>query len=89
MTRAGATAAASLAALLVPSLAAACAVCFTGRTDETRVAFLATTVLLTALPLAMIGSLVWWLRRRAQQLEQRATEASHDASDAERSRATG
>jgi ABC-type spermidine/putrescine transport system permease subunit II len=78
-----------LPALLAPSLAAACAVCFTGRSDETRVAFLATTVLLTALPLAMIGSLVWWLRRRAQQLAPRATEASDEPSDAERSRATG
>jgi hypothetical protein len=58
----------STAALLVPRLAAACAVCFTGREDETRIAFIATTVLLSALPILLIGSLVWWLRRRSHQI---------------------
>jgi len=56
----------STAVLLAPRLAAACAVCFTGRADETRIAFLATTGLLTALPILLIGSLVWWLRRRSR-----------------------
>ena len=56
------------AMLLVPHLAAACAVCFTGRADETRIAFIVTTGLLTALPVLLIGSLIWWLRRRAQQI---------------------
>ena len=54
--------------VLVPRLAAACAVCFTGRSDEARVAFLETSALLTLLPLLMIGSLVWWLFRRARQI---------------------
>jgi ABC-type spermidine/putrescine transport system permease subunit II len=58
----------STAFLLAPRLAAACAVCFTGRADETRIAFLVTTGLLSALPILMIGSLVWWLRRRAHQI---------------------
>jgi hypothetical protein len=58
----------STAVLFVPRLAAACAVCFTGRADETRIAFLATTGLLSALPILLIGSLVWWLRRRAHQI---------------------
>ncbi len=58
----------SMAVLLAPRLAAACAVCFTGRADETRIAFLATTGLLSALPILLIGSLVWWLRRRAHQI---------------------
>ncbi len=58
----------STAVLLVPRLAAACAVCFTGRTDETRIAFIATTGLMTALPILLIGSLVWWLGRRAHQI---------------------
>ena len=58
----------STAVLLVPQLATACAVCFTGRADETRVAFLVTTGLLTALPILLIGSLVWWLCRRAGQI---------------------
>lgn len=58
----------STAVLLAPRLAAACAVCFTGRADETRVAFLATTGFLTGLPLLMVGTLVWWLCRRARQI---------------------
>ncbi len=53
---------------LVPKMAYACAVCFTGRADETRTAFIATTGLLTALPILLIGSLVWWLRRRAHRI---------------------
>ncbi len=55
--------------VLAPQLASACAVCFTGRSDETRVAFLATTALLTGLPLLMIGSVVWWLIRRARLVQ--------------------
>ncbi len=57
-----------MAVLLMPQFAAACAVCFTGRADETRIAFIATTGLLTALPMLLVGSLIWWLRRRAQQI---------------------
>ncbi len=53
-----------------PEIAAACSVCFSGRSDETRVAFIVTTALLTALPLLLIGGLVWWMRRRAMQMEQ-------------------
>ena len=58
----------STAVLLAPQLAAACAVCFTGRADETRVAFLVTTGFLTALPILLVGALVWWLCRRARQI---------------------
>lgn len=58
----------STAVLLVPKLASACAVCFTGRADETRVAFLVTTGFLTALPILLVGTLVWWLCRRARQI---------------------
>jgi ABC-type spermidine/putrescine transport system permease subunit II len=69
-------AAISTAVLLVPQLAAACAVCFTGRADETRIAFLVTTGLLSALPILLIGSLVWWLRRRARQIRDEHVRAS-------------
>ncbi len=65
------------AILLAPRLAGACAVCFAGRSDEARVAFLGTTVLLTVLPLLMIGSLVCWLYRRSQHIQQeRDTESA-------------
>jgi high-affinity Fe2+/Pb2+ permease len=57
----------ALGTLLVwaPSLASACSVCFTGKTDETRQAFIGTTVFMTFLPLLLVGCVVWWLRRRA------------------------
>ena len=57
-----------LASTLVawPGVAAACAVCFSGRTDETRIAFGISTAFMTALPLVVIGSFAWWLRRRVQ-----------------------
>lgn len=54
--------------LLAPRLAAACSVCFTGRADETRVAFLVTAGFLTGLPILLVGTLVWWLCRRARQI---------------------
>ena len=59
-----------LVIVFAPEIAAACSVCFSGRSDETRVAFIATTALLTALPLLLIGALVWWLRRRAIRIQQ-------------------
>jgi hypothetical protein len=52
-----------------PEAARACAVCFSGRGDETRQAFALTTVFLTVLPLLAIGGMVLWLRKRARQLE--------------------
>jgi hypothetical protein len=63
--------AAIAAALLIwwPALAEACAVCFSGRSDETRAAFRVTTAFLTFLPLFAVGGIAWWLRRRARQLE--------------------
>ena len=64
-------AALALPVWLFPEMAGACAVCFSGR-DETRAAFLATTLLLSVLPLAMVGALVFWLRRRALALERQA-----------------
>jgi len=63
---------AGIAALLLlwwPGVASACAVCFSGRSDETRTAFLVSTVFLTFLPLILLGGVVWWLRRRHQELE--------------------
>lgn len=56
------------ASLLLPRIAAACAVCSAGRDDETRLAFLLTTLFLSVLPLAVVGGAVWWLVRRSRQL---------------------
>jgi len=60
-------------AVLAPRAAGACSVCMTGRDDETRAAFLATTALLSVLPLALVGGMVWWIRRRARALAQAPT----------------
>ncbi len=51
-----------------PARALACSVCFLAQ-EETRVAFVATTALLTLLPLAFVGSVVWWLYDKARKLE--------------------
>jgi hypothetical protein len=58
--------------LAVPEAASACAVCTGGGTDEVRYAFLWTTGFLSALPLGLIGGLVWFLRRRARELAERS-----------------
>ncbi len=52
------------AVLLAPQVSEACPVCFQARNEANRIAFTLTTILLTALPLAMIGSAIFWLRQR-------------------------
>jgi high-affinity Fe2+/Pb2+ permease len=47
---------------LLPAVAQACAVCG-GYADRNRAAFLGTTILLSLLPLGLIGGAIWWLRR--------------------------
>lgn len=56
--------AACVTALLVaaPAAAHACAVCG-GYADRNRAAFFGTTVLLSLLPLGMIGGALWWVRK--------------------------
>ena len=50
---------------LFPDFAYACPVCF-DRDDEARIAFLATTGLLTLLPLGMVGGFAMWIRKRGR-----------------------
>lgn len=52
----------------LPEAAFACPVCF-DRDDEARIAFLATTGLLTLLPLGLVAGFGVWLRRRARAEE--------------------
>ncbi len=61
---------------LLPDLADACAVCTTGRDDETRTAFIWTTVFMSLTPLMLVGAGVFWLRRRLR--EQEAEQAQAD-----------
>jgi hypothetical protein len=49
--------------IALPEIVAACPVCF-DQDDEARIAFIATTGLLTFLPLAMVGGVLYWLRQR-------------------------
>lgn len=63
------------AILLSPRLALACAVCSTGREDETNTAFLISTIFLSLLPLGALGTLVFVLWRRIQKLEQTESES--------------
>jgi hypothetical protein len=63
----------NLAGLVLASIlfgakgALACSVCFVAE-EETRVAFLVTTGLLTLLPLAFAGGVVYWLVKRARHI---------------------
>jgi hypothetical protein len=54
----------TLAFLVLAGSADACAVCFQAKTDASRIAFIASTAAMTALPLVVIGGLVWWVRKR-------------------------
>jgi F0F1-type ATP synthase membrane subunit c/vacuolar-type H+-ATPase subunit K len=42
----------------------ACAVCFSGR-DESRVAYLLTTIFMTSLPILALGVGIWWVVKKA------------------------
>jgi heme/copper-type cytochrome/quinol oxidase subunit 2 len=53
---------------VLPDAAAACSVCYAGA-EESRKAFLFTTVLLSVLPLGMIGALAWWVWRTARDAD--------------------
>jgi len=53
-----------LALLALPGAAHACAVCGAA-VDRSKSAFLGTTILLSLLPLAMIGAGLWWIARQA------------------------
>jgi hypothetical protein len=73
----GAVRAAALAvllALLLPGAASACAVCF-DPSEESRFAFVATTIFLSALPLAILFGVGVWLRRKVLDTERRHEEA--------------
>ncbi len=62
-----------------PSAAHACSVCV-GAMEKGRTAFAVSTAALSALPLLMIGGVVWWVKRssdRATIAERVAAAAAH------------
>lgn len=63
MRRAWTALALSLAA---PATAQACAVCGAA-VERSKAAFLGTTILLSLLPLALIGGALWWISRHARE----------------------
>jgi hypothetical protein len=70
--------AATFAAL--PRAAEACAVCMSGRADDTQRAFLLGTLLLSGLPFVLIGGLILWIRRRAREQAAHAPQPSPEGS---------
>ena len=52
---------------LIPGIAKACAVCFSGR-EESLEAFYLTTIFLTLLPLVMLASIGYWLFRQHKKV---------------------
>ncbi len=65
----------SLTMTLLPRLAEACAVCSTGREDETNDAFLMMTGFMTLTPLIILGgTIVWFIRRTLKREREEAAE---------------
>lgn len=71
-------AAMALVGLLVsfPHLAEACSVCTSGREEENQMAFILTTIFLSLLPPLCVGAVIFWLFRRAREVERAATAAA-------------
>ncbi|MDP2956377.1 MAG: hypothetical protein Q8N53_08140 [Longimicrobiales bacterium] len=53
---------------VLPDVGHACAVCFDPR-EENRLAFLATAIFMSLVPLGMVGGLGLWLRKRAREIK--------------------
>jgi hypothetical protein len=68
MRRALTTTALFAAASLPAQQALACAVCFSGR-DESRVAYLVTTIVMTALPIAALAIGIYWVVKKANAVD--------------------
>lgn len=51
-----------------PQAAWACAVCNAGQVESSRLAFILMTAMLSILPFLLVGSVLWWVRRRAREL---------------------
>jgi hypothetical protein len=71
--RSASSAAACVAGIVLfwlPGLAQACAVCFQGNGDASRIAFIATTAFMTFLPLAVLFLAIRWFVRHAREAEE-------------------
>jgi hypothetical protein len=62
----------ALGAVLLPELARACAVCGAGADEDgSRTAYIVTAVVLSVLPVSVVGGFVLWLRRLQRQQARR------------------
>jgi cbb3-type cytochrome oxidase subunit 3 len=68
MTRTKLVLLAAALALALPDAARACSMCVSAQDDAVQTAFAVASLFMTAMPLSVIGGLVWWLRRRAKQV---------------------
>jgi len=60
----------ALAALfLLADAAAACAVCAGGEDDRSRDTYILMTIVMSVLPVSLVGGLVWYVRRRVKALD--------------------
>jgi hypothetical protein len=57
-----------VAAAWVADMARACPSC-ASPLEENRQAFVDTTIFLTLVPLMMFGGFIWWLRRKAREID--------------------
>jgi hypothetical protein len=57
------------AVLAAPRPAAACAMCVAAAVDKASGSLLAGSLLLSILPLAMLGGMILWIRRRVRQID--------------------
>jgi hypothetical protein len=71
----------AVALLGCPAGAFACPVCFAAKDEAERLAFLASTVFLTALPLILMGAFIGWAARRAKALEAPMLDSEQAPSD--------
>jgi hypothetical protein len=56
--------------LVDPAVAEACSVCGGGdSSEESKMAFIVTTAMLSFLPLGMLGGLAYWIRKRVKAIE--------------------
>ena len=65
-----------IALLSAPSVVQACAVCSDGE-KQNAMAFFWTTVLLTALPLGLLGGIIRWVQKRTKALEAEQLQVHH------------
>ena len=56
---------------VLPDVAYACPSCFSGN-DANRIAYIVTFVILTVLPLACVGGVVYWLFKKIARAEAEA-----------------